>query len=71
MSAYDIKAADIGESSLANVKKFVEEFNVYDASIYPAHLAICSVLCVWLQKAHNARTNLQAYNVELAAPKDE
>lgn len=71
MNAYDCKAEDVGESSLANVKKFVEEFNVYDSSIYPPHIAICNVLCVWLQKAHNARINLQAYNAELAAPADE
>ncbi len=52
------------ENSSAAVKKFAEENNLYDASIYPAHIAICPALAVWLQKAHNARAAAIAYNLE-------
>jgi len=52
------------DSSLAAIKKFIEENNLYDTSIYPSSIAVCSTLSLWLQKAVNARSAAIAFNLE-------
>ena len=52
------------DSSLAAVKKFVEENNLYDTSIYPPAIAVCNTLALWLQKAVNGRAAAIAYSLE-------
>ena len=52
------------DSSLAAVKKFIEENNLFDTSIYPPAIAVCNTLALWLQKAVNARAAAIAYSLE-------
>lgn len=67
MSAYDVNAKAVPaskENSLAALKKFTEDNNVFDASAYPPHLSVCGPLSMWVQKAIAARAAAVAHHME-------
>ena len=72
MASYDPNAEEgTGDNTIASIRKYAEDNNLADASAFPPHLGICNPLCVWLQKAHNARAAAVTYAAEQSAPPPE